>query len=110
MKRIHFKTLVVFMIGFSLSAQELDLNNLPFPTGGEDWGIEYSKNWKSLQEREIPEWMIDAKFGVYTHWGVYSVPAKGGPDYVNELYTAKDEYDRKGVKAYHREKYGKIAL
>ena len=48
-------------------AQEIDLNNLPFPTGGNDWEIAYSDNWKPLQDRKIPEWMIDAKFGVYTH-------------------------------------------
>ena len=85
---------------------KIDLQNLPFPTGGKDWEIDYSKNWESLQKREIPEWMIDAKFGVYTHWGVYSVPAKGGPDYVNEMYMVHDKDDRKGVKKYHRENYG----
>ncbi|MBK3519516.1 alpha-L-fucosidase [Carboxylicivirga marina] len=90
-------------------AQELDLNNLPFPTGGKDWDVEYSPKWEDLRTKEIPEWMIDAKYGVYTHWGVYSVPAHGGPDYVNELYMVHDKDDKKGVKEYHRNKYGKIA-
>lgn len=99
----------LFVLAVTLSAQEVDLNNLPFPTGGEDWSVEYSDSWNDLQNREIPEWMIDAKFGIYTHWGVYSVPAHGGPDYVNELYMVHDKDDRKGVKEYHRNKYGKIA-
>jgi len=30
--------------------------------------------WEAL-EHEPAEWLLDAKFGIYTHWGVYSVPA-----------------------------------
>ena len=108
MKKYFISILILaFIVSPStMTSQEVDLENLPFPTGGKDWEIDYSKNWNSLQEREIPEWMIDAKFGVYTHWGVYSVPAKGGPDYVNEMYMVHDKDDKKGVKKYHREKYG----
>ncbi len=76
-------------------------------TNGEDWKLEKSPRWEGLKKEKIPEWMIDAKFGMYTHWGVYSVPAHGGPDYIKELYAAKGA-DRKGVKKYHREKYGEI--
>ena len=46
----------------------------------------FEPNWDSLSRQEIPQWLKDAKFGVYTHWGVYSVPAHGGPDYVRNLY------------------------
>lgn len=35
----------------------------------------YPPNWESLNSRPIPEWFIDAKFGIFIHWGVYSVPA-----------------------------------
>lgn len=38
----------------------------------------FEPNWESLAKSEIPEWLKDAKFGVYTHWGIYSVIAKGG--------------------------------
>lgn len=37
----------------------------------------YEANWESLDERPTPEWFLDAKFGVFMHWGVYSVPAWG---------------------------------
>ncbi|UCG58161.1 MAG: alpha-L-fucosidase [Phycisphaerales bacterium] len=36
--------------------------------------------WDSLSKNALPEWLLDAKFGVYTHWGVYSVPAHRGRD------------------------------
>lgn len=35
----------------------------------------YEPNWKSLDTRQTPEWFTDAKFGIFIHWGVYSVPA-----------------------------------
>ncbi|MGO8745338.1 MAG: alpha-L-fucosidase [Thermoguttaceae bacterium] len=37
----------------------------------------YEANWASLDQRRTPEWFLDAKFGVFMHWGVYSVPAWG---------------------------------
>lgn len=38
----------------------------------------YEPAWKSLSEHSVPQWFRDAKFGIYTHWGPYSVPATGG--------------------------------
>ena len=35
----------------------------------------YTPDWKSLDTRPTPEWWQDAKFGIFIHWGVYSVPA-----------------------------------
>lgn len=35
----------------------------------------YSPDWPSLNSREIPVWYKDAKFGIFIHWGLYSVPA-----------------------------------
>ena len=36
----------------------------------------YEPEWSSLEKHEaVPDWMRDAKFGIYVHWGVYSVPA-----------------------------------
>jgi alpha-L-fucosidase len=37
----------------------------------------YEANWASLDARPTPAWFLDAKFGVFIHWGVYSVPAWG---------------------------------
>jgi alpha-L-fucosidase len=35
----------------------------------------YQPNWESLDRRATPAWFTDAKFGIFIHWGVYSVPA-----------------------------------
>jgi len=37
----------------------------------------YDNTWESLaNHNEAPNWFQDAKFGIYFHWGVYSVPAE----------------------------------
>jgi alpha-L-fucosidase len=62
----------------------------------------YEPNWESLQEHnEGPEWFQDAKFGIYFHWGVYSVPAFG-----NEWYPYKMHFKDKKEYQHHLEKYG----
>src|SRR5256714_12870954 len=35
----------------------------------------YQPNWESLDRRPTPAWFTDAKFGIFIHWGTYSVPA-----------------------------------
>lgn len=48
---------------------------------------EYSANWKSLERyNESPEWFKDAKFGIYFHWGPYSIPAYGNEHYPRTMY------------------------
>ena len=35
----------------------------------------YTPDWESLDSREIPGWFSDARFGIFVHWGIYSVPS-----------------------------------
>ena len=35
----------------------------------------YAPNWASIDSRPVPSWFSDAKFGIFIHWGLYSVPA-----------------------------------
>ncbi|KAL3123779.1 hypothetical protein niasHT_009992 [Heterodera trifolii] len=37
----------------------------------------YKPNWDSIDSRPLPNWYDEAKFGIFSHWGVYSVPAFG---------------------------------
>jgi alpha-L-fucosidase len=37
----------------------------------------YEASWASLDARPCPSWYEDAKFGIFIHWGVYSVPSWG---------------------------------
>jgi alpha-L-fucosidase len=40
-------------------------------------GQSYEPKWESLDKRPVPAWFEDSKFGIFIHWGVYSVPAWG---------------------------------
>ncbi|HRO70551.1 MAG TPA: alpha-L-fucosidase [Chitinophagaceae bacterium] len=35
----------------------------------------YQATWESLNTRPIPSWFTNAKFGIFIHWGLYSVPS-----------------------------------
>lgn len=35
----------------------------------------YQSTWESIDSRPVPAWFEDAKFGIFIHWGIYSVPA-----------------------------------
>ena len=42
--------------------------------------------WNSLETYKVPSWYLDAKFGIFIHWGVYSVPAFSNEWYPREMY------------------------
>ena len=47
----------------------------------------FEATWESLARvNEQPEWFKDAKFGIYFHWGPYSVPAYGSEWYPRYMY------------------------
>jgi alpha-L-fucosidase len=48
----------------------------------------FRADWESLHKYEVPEWYQDAKFGIFIHWGVYSVPAFGSEWYPRLMYQA----------------------
>jgi len=62
----------------------------------------YEPTWESLSRHgAAPKWYGDAVFGIYFHWGVYSVPGFGGEKYPRDMYKANS-----GTYKHHRDKYG----
>lgn len=61
----------------------------------------YQANWASLSAFRVPKWYQQGKFGIFIHWGVYSVPAFGNEWYPRNMYM-------QGTKEFehHREMYG----
>src|SRR5579864_843958 len=43
--------------------------------------------WPSLESYRVPAWYRDAKFGIFIHWGVYSVPAFDNEWYPRNMYV-----------------------
>lgn len=46
----------------------------------------FEPTWDSLKRYEVPQWYRDAKFGIFIHWGAYSVPAFGNEWYPRNMY------------------------
>lgn len=54
----------------------------------------YSDSWESLSSYQAPEWFKQTKFGIFIHWGVYSVPAFGNEWYPRNMYIqGSPEYE-----------------
>jgi alpha-L-fucosidase len=115
--RKHAIILSVFFAFFAFPASTLQAQSPTAPTASEDpekidqiWQKASSKydaerntllkqvddvdhqgpfrpDWESLQKYEAPEWYRDAKFGIFIHWGVYSVPAFGSEWYPRMMYV-----------------------
>ena len=52
------------------------------------------------QNYQIPDWFRDAKFGVFIHWGVYSVPAFGNEWYPRNMYQEGSDVYRHHIETY----------
>jgi len=62
----------------------------------------YQDTWESLSSYHVPEWYHKAKFGIFIHWGVYSVPAFGSEWYSRNMYIqGSPEYEHH-IKTYGR--------
>ncbi|MFI3213148.1 MAG: alpha-L-fucosidase [Eubacteriales bacterium] len=63
----------------------------------------FDASWESLCEHDTPKWYKKDKFGIFIHWGIYSVPAFGNEWYARYVYRKNSpEYK------YHVEKYGPL--
>jgi len=79
----------------------------------------YQPTWESVDSRPTPTWWSDAKFGIFIHWGVYSVPSFAPKGEYAEWYwerigragnpdpASKDAKIRAETRAFHERVYGK---
>lgn len=62
----------------------------------------YKDHWDSLSGYPVPQWYRQAKFGIFIHWGLYSVPAFSNEWYSRNMYIqGSKEYE------HHLAVYGK---
>ena len=60
----------------------------------------FTASWQSLSSFIAPRWYEDAKFGIFIHWGVYSVPAFGNEWYPRRMYLKDDACFQHHVETY----------
>ena len=61
----------------------------------------YHADWASLSNHKTPDWYYKGKFGIFIHWGLYSVPAYATEWYSRQMYNPEtSEYQ------HHIDTYG----
>ncbi|GAA4232879.1 alpha-L-fucosidase [Postechiella marina] len=75
--------------------------------------ITYEANWESLKQHKTPDWFLDAKFGIYCHWGPYSVPEFENEWYSHWMYVDKNNPEANNktgqkINKHHIETYGAL--
>lgn len=65
----------------------------------------YKDDWESLSNYEVPKWFRNSKFGIFIHWGIYSVPAFQNEWYSRNMYIQGSEEYKHHIKTYgdHKE-------
>lgn len=64
-------------------------------------GGPYTPDWNSLGRFTPPAWFTDSKFGIFIHWGLYSIAAHANEWYSRNMYIQeKEEWE------YHRNTFG----
>jgi alpha-L-fucosidase len=62
---------------------------------------EFQPAWESLARHEAaPEWLQDAKLGIYFHWGAYAVPAYGSEWYPRNMFLQGHNVNKHHIKTY----------
>ena len=64
----------------------------------------YTDTWESLSHWQPPKWYQNAKFGIFIHWGVYSVPAYDNEWYPRNMYIQGTPAYEHHVKTYGPQK------
>lgn len=64
----------------------------------------YKDTWESLSNYTVPSWYKKAKFGIFIHWGVYSVPAFGNEWYSRSMYCKCSREFEHHIKTYGPQK------
>jgi len=61
----------------------------------------YKDDWDTFTDFEVPSWFSRAKFGIFVHWGIYTMPENSNEWYSRNMYI-------KGMPAYehHIKTYG----
>ncbi|PKA99683.1 alpha-L-fucosidase [Flavobacteriaceae bacterium MAR_2009_75] len=114
LRKISRLALVLSVLGVTSCQTKADKKQIAGNTA-KDTPV-YEPNWESIKANyKDPEWFNDQKFGIFIHWGAYSVPSYGSEWYPRQMYmdtatfTAQLKLQKEGpneIYTYHKEKWG----
>jgi alpha-L-fucosidase len=92
------------LLGYK-SAGLIDLTVQTDQIAAQTQQIPFKPTLESLEQvNPVPEWFKDAKFGIYFHWGVYTVPAFANEWYPRNMYIKGSPENK-----HHMETYGDVS-
>lgn len=94
-----FSVAILLSLAITACAQQAVQQQLERVRQGDAAGP-FEPNWDSLGAYRVPEWFRDAKFGIFIHWGVYSVPAFGNEWYPRNMYIEGNPAFKHHVETY----------
>jgi alpha-L-fucosidase len=74
----------------SVAKYDGERNRLLAEAGRQAHDGPYRPDWATLMKYEQPQWYKDAKFGIFIHWGVYSVAAAENEWYPRNMYRPSE--------------------
>lgn len=63
----------------------------------------FKDTWQSLAQYQVPNWYKQAKFGLFSHYGVYNVPQFGSEWYARNMYVEGSKSN-----LFHVQNYGPL--
>lgn len=107
-EKSYFRMLLllsIFLFNAPVRAQQSD------SVETEDRAVQESEAWAAIDARATPQWWSDAKFGIFIHWGPYSVPAfskvgRYSEWYWHDLKNPKRKQTHKPTKEFHDRVFG----
>lgn len=101
MKRSDYLLVLLFLLGITIPSCQKSNQEARKSTASQP---RYTADWSSLRKHQTPDWFLDAKFGIYCHWGPYSVPAYQTEWYSHRMYQKGDP-----IRKYHEATYGPVS-
>jgi alpha-L-fucosidase len=79
------------------SGNDINIDSVASPKGTDV----FQPDWDNIANNyQFPEWFVDAKFGIFIHWGVYAVPAFGNEWYPRRMYLEGSREFKHHVETY----------
>ena len=60
----------------------------------------FKDSWESLSQFKVPAWYRERRFGIFIHWGVFSVPACESEWYPRLMYKKETKSNLHHIKRY----------
>ncbi|WP_255417200.1 alpha-L-fucosidase [Proteiniphilum sp. X52] len=86
MKKRISVTMIGLLLLLSCQSTKKDFYNIDSVASPKGTDL-FQPNWDNIAEYyQFPEWYVDAKFGIFIHWGVFTVPAFDNEWYSRNMY------------------------